>query len=379
MTNLIPINNNDVAISINFNELNNNLQRVKKQLLFKRNMGLLGGILCSTELIFSYDVPTAATNGKWIKFNPDYWITLNNEYKIFLLAHELFHIALMHAFRCLSIPDLNQRKYNIAGDIVINNLLVQYGFFMPKDGVYEPKYTGMTTEQVYDDLDIDDYNQDPQDIIPNDSDIDLEEIILNIKMLQQGNDIVDEIDTFINNRTKPKLNWKDLLKNYLTDLSNKSNYTYRRPRKINNFILPKLKKLRKLTKLNFYIDTSGSITDHEIKLFFAELNSIKNSLNPNEMNVICFDEKIQKEYTFKDNQSLDTFEIVGRGGTDLHPVIDHINQHSPSCAIIMTDLGVDIIPNKPKNTDIVWINTCESSTLPTYGRIITINPQEYND
>jgi predicted metal-dependent peptidase len=377
MTNLVPIDD-DVRISINYEELNKDLQRVKKQLLFKRNVGLIGGMMCSTELIFQKGIKTACTNGKWIKIDPDYWISLTNEHKIFLLAHELGHIILMHPFRIK--PEMNQKKYHLAADIVVNNLLIHYGFDPIPGGLYEPKYINWTTEQVYNDLEDNDYpDYEPNEIIPNNSENELIEVINDIKIMNIGNETIDEIKSFIDNTIKPKLNWKDLLKNYLTALDNKYKYTYKRPKKINNFVLPKAIKLRKLTKLNFYIDTSGSITDHEIKLFFAELNSIKNTLNPSEMNIIEFDTKIQSERIFKDIDDLNEFEIIGRGGTDLHPVIEHINVNTPSCAIIMTDLGVDIIPNKPKNTDIIWINTCASSTLPNYGYIITINPEEYND
>ena len=133
MSNLVPLNN-DITISINFIELEKDLQRVKKQLLFKRNMGLLGGLLCSTEILFSYDLETAGTNGSWIKINPNYWISLNNEYRISLLAHELMHLALLHPFRLT--PDMNQRKHNIAADIVVDNLLVDYGFMIPKDFIW---------------------------------------------------------------------------------------------------------------------------------------------------------------------------------------------------------------------------------------------------
>ncbi len=99
MNNVVTTNssvNSDVTISINFAELEKDLQSVKKQLLLKRNMGLLGGVLCAAELMFSYDTKTACTNGRYIKFNPDFWISLHNEHKLFLLAHELFHVKFIN-------------------------------------------------------------------------------------------------------------------------------------------------------------------------------------------------------------------------------------------------------------------------------------------
>src|SRR4051812_34441519 len=67
-------------------------------------------------------VPTAATDGRTIYVNPDFWNPLTSAEQDGLLLHELLHAALGHCWRC---GVRNQQVWNIAADIVINGMICE--------------------------------------------------------------------------------------------------------------------------------------------------------------------------------------------------------------------------------------------------------------
>lgn len=99
---------------------------------------------------------TLGTNGVSLWVDPDFWAQLDRDQRLTAVAHELGHKMLLHSTRR---GDRHPIIWNIAGDYVINLMLVQSGF-VPLDGLiingkawswcYDKRFEDMTTEQVYD-------------------------------------------------------------------------------------------------------------------------------------------------------------------------------------------------------------------------------------
>lgn len=73
---------------------------------------------------------TAATDGKNVYVDPEYFASLNENDRLFLLAHEILHIKFMHPLR-LKDKDGNMRNleiWNEACDAIINANLERDGF-----------------------------------------------------------------------------------------------------------------------------------------------------------------------------------------------------------------------------------------------------------
>jgi len=71
----------------------------------------------------------------------------------FILAHEYLHAALRHDVRC---DGRNHKLWNVACDYVVNAWLVEMGIGdMPEDLLYDPRFNGMSVEEVYDELSTD--------------------------------------------------------------------------------------------------------------------------------------------------------------------------------------------------------------------------------
>lgn len=94
---------------------------------------------------FDHKIKTACTDGKNIKFNPLMVACITIEEIIFILAHEALHIALFHHLRR---GNWDHGIWNAAGDYVINALLVKSGLKIPEGALYDPRFDGMSTEQV---------------------------------------------------------------------------------------------------------------------------------------------------------------------------------------------------------------------------------------
>ena len=65
--------------------------------------------------------PTGYTNGKVLGYNPKWFEKLSNQQQVGFIAHEIMHIVYMHMTRR---EQRHAKKWNVAGDYVINNNLV---------------------------------------------------------------------------------------------------------------------------------------------------------------------------------------------------------------------------------------------------------------
>jgi predicted metal-dependent peptidase len=101
-------------------------------------------------------VPTLAINGVSCWINLEFWNQLTRDQKLTAVAHEIGHKMLLHPTRRGSRDKV---LWNMAGDYVINLMLVESGFAplanltidgKPWSWLYDEQYRGMTTEQVYD-------------------------------------------------------------------------------------------------------------------------------------------------------------------------------------------------------------------------------------
>lgn len=95
-------------------------------------------------------VSTALTDGTNIYFDIDFYTRLNKNERIFVLAHEVWHNALLHFLRC---EDREKEVWNIATDCEINYALHEDGFVMPPGLCYPCRSDeGKCAEDIYDHL-----------------------------------------------------------------------------------------------------------------------------------------------------------------------------------------------------------------------------------
>ncbi|MBO5138229.1 MAG: hypothetical protein J6B89_01145 [Bacilli bacterium] len=112
-----------------------------------------GSDLAQAKIEYKTDLKyhTAATDGTNVYFDPEYLKSLNEDDRIFLLAHELMHIKFMHAHR---LEDKNGQKrdhdvWNEVTDAIINANLERDGFIIKKGYITDPEALYYTAEELY--------------------------------------------------------------------------------------------------------------------------------------------------------------------------------------------------------------------------------------
>ena len=83
------------------------------------------------------DTPTMAVDGYSMYYYPDFVHSLSEEELKGVTAHEVMHCVFMHMSRR---GNRHPVIWNIAGDYVINDVLLQAGFTLPKERIHDKKY-----------------------------------------------------------------------------------------------------------------------------------------------------------------------------------------------------------------------------------------------
>ena len=105
--------------------------------------------------IYTWLVPTMATDGIRLFVNPLFAYKLSWHQKIFVIIHEIMHCVLLHMDR---LQGRDPRLFNIAGDLEINPLIVDTlkdfdeAFVKELGGLYDIKYLNQAVEQIYKDI-----------------------------------------------------------------------------------------------------------------------------------------------------------------------------------------------------------------------------------
>jgi predicted metal-dependent peptidase len=119
------------------------LTRARVQLLLQQPFF---AALCLRLKLVSAGVPTMATNGKIICYNPTFVDSLTPEELQGVLAHEVMHCALAHhCRRGKRDPEL----WNEAADYAINPIILKNRLALPVGALVKPEYEGLSAEDIY--------------------------------------------------------------------------------------------------------------------------------------------------------------------------------------------------------------------------------------
>lgn len=105
-----------------------------------------GVLVSNVEPVLSRKFPTMATDGKRHFFNPEFIDGLTQAELLGVQCHESEHDARHHGTRRAGRdPD----KWNVACDYAINIDLIDEGLTLPKGALIDPRYRGMSAEDIY--------------------------------------------------------------------------------------------------------------------------------------------------------------------------------------------------------------------------------------
>ena len=334
------------------------LERLKASTFIGSNNAFLGCLLCALTFQWDSKVKTAAVSETTFKWNPKFFDSLTKEEKKFVLLHELWHIALLHSAR---IGTREPKKWNDACDYKINAQLKRDGYTMPSHSLYADEFIDpdLSEEEIYNHL--------PNSIQPQNwgtylTPASKQSSLKTASLVQQAmttakmaGDVPNEVVTVLTQFLKPKLPWKTLLHKYLLEQL-EPEYQWNRPnRRFRDIYLPSLLPQEGgLTSIALFLDTSGSISEEEIKRFTSEAKYIQRNFNPEKLRIIQFDTQIQEEIVYTPQNPFKKINLKGGGGTSYSPVREYILKHKPTLSIIFTDLCA--MPMEPVGKNkVLWV------------------------
>lgn len=351
--------------------------RAKIGLMHKADTSFFTTVLFSLRLLWDGLISTAATDGSSIRINPEFFMRLSPDERIFLLVHEAMHVALLHMTR---LGDRNHRKWNHACDHYINLLLLERGFKMPPDGLADPQYKGLSADEIYaklpdppksdsSPLDLESPIQPPEDLTNEVADI----LVRAAMQAKINNDspgsIPGDIEIFLNKLLNPKLPWQRILQKYIQNLS-KHDYSWRKPNRrfFPDHYLPSMFS-EKLMDIAIAVDASGSVSDDDFKVFVSETNGILRMMKPDKLTLIQFDSKIKSVDKIGSIQDLMNVQFFGRGGTRIEPVMEWAKENKPKLLLVFTDGEFNFYNTDYKTNTVFLIHNNPKFKSP-YGKVI---------
>lgn len=308
---------------------------------------------------------TAATDGRHLYYNRDFFERLTTKQVEFVVAHEILHNVFDHLSRR---ENRKASVFNIAADYCVNGQLVRdrIGEVPPEiDIFHDPQHYGKSAEQVYDEIfdkydeeelnqlgqlldDHIDWEKQGKDGRPQYGKEELKKIRDEIReaTMQAANaagagQTPSSIARMIKDLTEPKMNWREILRQQIQSLV-KNDYSFSRPNRKGwhtGAILPGMK-FDETIDVVISLDMSGSIGDAQAKDFLAEVKGIMDEYKDYKIKLWCFDTRVYNEADFDGyNDDIMTYEIKGGGGTDFMANWEYMKENDivPKKFIMFTD------------------------------------------
>ena len=334
------------------------------------------------------DIPTAATDGKDIFFNPDFLQSLSAPQQDGILLHEVLHAALLHFLR----RGVREKEtWNIAADIVVNGIICQQGCFeLPEGGIRDPKLEHLSVEEIYELLPQQDCSHclSILDLLDNapagnadekrlaspgqiSSKFDslseakkaeleshwqnaMQQATVIARTSNQGNlpaGMIRELGAL----DRSQLDWRSYLWRYL--VKTPTDYTEFDRRFIGRGLY--LETLQgESVKVYVAVDTSGSIDEQLLKMFLSEVKGILNSYPHLECELYYADADVYGAYEL--NPDSDIPQPQGGGGTSFVPFFSKVSHGwdgmTTAVCVYLTD-GYGTFPDTAPELPVLWVVT----------------------
>jgi predicted metal-dependent peptidase len=378
-------------------------QRVTKShiaIMRSKQFCMFAGVLSVGKVNFTEDLPTAATNGRDVMYNPKFINTLNDKELNFVVLHEALHKAFQHMHLWKKLWKESPMLANMAADYVVNYSIYEADdrneiTMMPSSALFDKKYAGMTTKQVFDLLKKeaesnggggkDGHDTHDWEGSESMSDEEVKETAKQIdQALRQGEIIRGKMqgnkNRSVNELLEPKVNWREQLREFVNaTCKNKDRTSWKRPHKrfIGHDIYMPSMIGEAIGQVVIGIDTSGSIGDKELSEFLTEVVSICDDVSPSSIELLYWDTHVAGHETYNQGDYKGLFQSTkpaGGGGTHVGCVNQYIKDKriQPEAIIILTDGYVEDDFGGNWEYPTLWAITTKHITSP-HGKTIHID------
>jgi hypothetical protein len=343
----------------------------------------LSGVMMAGKTKIDDTLPTAYTNGRDEVYGRGILTWMNPKEIAFVVLHEVMHKAKRDLVTWYALFKIDARCANMACDYVNNLILVnadpeeKFSAMPQKDGkpfgLLDRRFEGMTTKQVFDILrkeqkegggkgdgeggeGFDEHGwEDAHDMTEQEK----EELAREIdRALRQGQIAAQKagggaggLDRAIDELLKPKVDWKAMLREFLTSTcNNKDTSSWRKPNRRfigHDIYMPSLIG-EAVGRVVVGVDTSGSIGGTILSRFLSEVKALADEVKPESVDLLYWDTEVagHEKYDIGNMSSLvQSTKPKGGGGTSPSCVTPYLKQHNikPECIIMLTDgyIGAD--------------------------------------
>jgi len=352
---------------------------------------------------------TAATDGRNFYYNSRFIKMLKTKEIEFLFGHEVLHCVYDHFGRR---GDRDPQIWNIANDFCVNGDLVKHKvgeLITTVPALYDTKYDGMSSEEVFDDLMKNAKKINLSDLIDKmidehldgegDGDGDGEEgegngkgrpklseedrrairdeikeaMLAAASTVDGAGNLPAGVKRIIQELTEPKMNWRELLRMQL-ESTIKSDYTWMRASRKGwhmDAVMPGMK-LDPMIDIALFIDASGSMDESMLKDILSETANIMESFPAYKIHVVTFDTECYNPQQY-DSENLDDirdYEVQGGGGTDFDSIFKYLkdNEIEPKRLVVFTDGYPWGSWGDENYADTVWILHGTTTIVPPWGQ-----------
>ena len=353
-------------------------------------------------------LPTAATDGRNFFYNSEFICKLPAKQVEFLFGHEVLHNVYDHMGRR---GDRDPKLSNIAQDYCVNADLINQRIgdkITVVPILHDKKYEGWSWEEVYDDLYENAEKINVNDLIDQLLDDHMEgqaegegegkerngkgrpnplteeqkkqireeikEAMIQAAQSSGADNLPKNVKRMIKELTEPQMDWRELLQQQIESVV-KSDFSWMRPSRRSwhmDAIMPGTIPGNRVD-VTVAIDTSGSISDNDIKLFLSEVKGIMGSYDDYNINIFCWDTDVHAPAQFSPETMDDIMEYQpgGGGGTDPHCIWNYLqaNDIEPKKLIVFTDYcfwgwNPSLVEDY---CDTVWIIKDNKEARPEFG------------
>lgn len=393
--------------------LNHRVMKLRIRML--EEFAFFGILLMHLKPAFSEQIGTAGTDGSYLVIAPSFLGKLSDEEGMFLFEHEVMHCALGH---CGTRQGSRQKElFNIACDIVINSMLLEYhdrkpplvlggaeGFCMTPDGRPGRDFTA---EQVYDMLQ-QRWNRTGNlgDIAGTGKSIQVGVVAMDDHSgwgtangqetagdwasrtvdaaraadQRQAGDLPAFARRLLERKPSHQVDWRTVLQTFLQ--TTQEDYSYRRLHRgylEQGILMPSLWVDQEAAEqVCFFLDASASVTEDELQAMAGEIAGALDQMQGRlHGRVRFFDVEVHPEAVELEAFVQQTkFEAPDGGGTNFHSIFQFLREHpeeEPSMVVIITDGWADYPPeSESMGLPVLWLLTDESQR-PPWGEWAILN------
>jgi predicted metal-dependent peptidase len=375
--------------------------------------------------VFTNEIPIAATDGLYMYLNPDKWFKYSLGERCFIMAHEVLHAIFNH---CVTFNMYRTREYvkfsdgtqlpyeesvmQLAADCVINAIIRDSnfdGFTVPADAQFQDNVTSEDQlieayRKVYKhtkggkklpgdksgeggpgngfDVHLAPGSAEgtPSAVAAQDRNEQDWKIAVSaaIALAKAQGSLPGALARVLDDVLDPQVSWQDYVEGWCKRKAGGGSFNFRRPdRRLISREVPIYAPARSgfgVHNMVVAVDTSGSIDDKTIAMFFGEMKGVLEDVKPENLYVIWCDAKVHRVDQVDDVCDLVTLKgkgAPGGGGTSFVPVFDTVRELgvTPEALIYLTD-GDGSFPKSAPSYPVLW-GTIKKNNYP-WGEVIEI-------